>query len=467
MSKRKLFLVGISLLLFSYEGMSNNAVSSLGDCFRELHKRLSAQATSKIASLSIDSADHVFSVLLKNNAPISKVFRINSNGIIINESTQENKNHVMRNISGQKWFIEVRTTGKPYYAVTRDSSTVSFLFWVWPLNNAEGQFSGALAAKIDPSRMVQYVDEKKSLPLKIVTNNNTVYINKWQGIENVESIKWEISKSLIITGFYKSPNTVITDEKEVKEAHPVKNPTVKSSKTDTTISVSESHTGKTKKLRAILLIILFAVVMVVIFFRVGKRWQPDIKDSKSKQKDRSQESSNDSPEEVLALVDEHLAEEGEAVKAIQKDDAAEVQSSGSEKEKEKENFSLTDNSCIEEHQKKGPVSIESFYNQIKGEIFKKAAPHFKPAHPIHSTDEEMRLHDELYQEIHGQIIHWVISESARLSSSLEELNTRINRIEGINNPELDSIREDALRISKEIEIFKKNFPPSQPSHPYD
>jgi len=108
----------------------------------------------------------------------------------------------------------------------------------------------------------------------------------------------------------------------------------------------------------------------------------------------------------------------------------------------------------EESQENGTVAPKASYNLKEDEVFRKTQD---------QSDSEMsRIRNELYREIHGQIIHWVVCESARLSNCLEELSGRISRIEGSEgSAEIELIREDALRISKEIEIFKDSFSDSK------
>ena len=71
------------------------------------------------------------------------------------------------------------------------------------------------------------------------------------------------------------------------------------------------------------------------------------------------------------------------------------------------------------------------------------------------------MRKELYNEINAQIIHWVICESAQLSSQLDELTERINQLENDSEPEIDSIKEEAMRISREIEIYRTHLSSDQ------
>ncbi|HEX3019371.1 MAG TPA: PDC sensor domain-containing protein [Chitinispirillaceae bacterium] len=449
------------VLLCHFYSIGNSAVSGLGDCFKELHKRLSVQATSRIASLSIDSTDDVFNTLLKNNSPVIKVFRANSNGIIINESTRENANHVMRNVSGQKWFIEVSKTMRPYYGVTRDSIGPVFLFWVYPLQSTAGQFAGALAAKIDPAEAVRYVEELKPVSLKLEINDKTVFTNNWHNPQNVESISWNISEALVITGYYNHPNGKAAKPEKETQSKALAADSSKPVKSDVAVFSAKVDVNKKHAKRSFwgsfLLIILLSSLIVAIFFRIGKRWHFPILRTGLNEKCKNKEvCCQGGFDEVMDLVEDNLPNEKNdyqtASQTEKTDDLTNRSSKATEEKKEEKKLSL-------EPEKKEVVSPELFYNQKKDDIFKKAQLHFKPVQSLdQSNSKTTGIRDEIYREIHGQMIHWVVCETARLSNCLDELTVRINRLEGTGeSPELESIREDALKISREIDIFRNSF----------
>lgn len=458
MLRKNNYLLILLILFCSFNSIGSNAFSGLGDCFKELHRRLSLQATPKIAALSIDSTDEVFQELLRKNSPIIKLFRVNSNGIIINESTKNNSNHVMRNISGQQWFSQVQRNAQPYFGVTRDSAGPAFLFWVWPLKNTTGQFAGVMAAKIDPAEIIRFVDEQNTVPLKLEVNGSPVLSNNWQNFQNVESVNWTISEFLVISCYYKSakPKSILVS----KEAE--SNITVSSAEPEPIKEdLSGNSTGvKVKKqngrsaLRSFLLIILFSSLAVILFFRIGKRWLPAKRITSLKEKSFSGPGDFD---EVMDLVDDNLSNAKERLQTLSEEERSSEESLIVTEE------NIEEKEQTEEPEKKNFINPEAFYNQKKDEILRNARPHFRPVQSVDQTDLELsRIKNELYREIHGQIIHWVVCESARLSNCLEELTGRINRMVGSEeSPELESIREDALRISKEIEIFKNSFPDSK------
>lgn len=64
---------------------------------------------------------------------------------------------------------------------------------------------------------------------------------------------------------------------------------------------------------------------------------------------------------------------------------------------------------------------------------------------------------DLCKEINSQINQWVIYESARLSQRLEELSDQIDELGNVASPEIELIKNEANKISKEIEIFKKHL----------
>lgn len=457
MLRKNNYLLILLILFCSFNSMGSN-FSGLGDCFKELYRRLSSQATPKIAALSIDSTDVVFQELLRKNSPIVKLFRVNSNGIIINESTKNNSNHVMRNISGQQWFTQVHRSAQPYFGITRDSAGPAFLFWVWPLKNANEQFAGAMAAKIDPAEIIRFVDEQNTIPLKLEVNGSPVFANNWQNYQNIESVSWTISEFLVISCYYKSakpkPQVVLSKEAEsnitVSSAEPEP---IKEDLPGNSTDVKLKKQNGRSVFRSFLLIILFSSLAVILFFRIGKRWLPAKKISSLKKRTEKSISDAGDFEEVMDLVDDNLSNTRERFQALsEEENSAEV---AEEIHEEKEQ--------TEEPETKNLISPEAFYNQKKDEIFRNAQPHFRPVQSMDQTDLELsRIKNELYREIHGQIIHWVVCESARLSNCLEELTGRINRLVGSeDSPELESIREDALRISREIEIFKNSFSDSK------
>jgi len=433
------------ILLCSLNSIGSNSISTLGECFKELHKRLSMQATSEIAAMDVDSADKVFHTLLKNNSPVVKLFRVNSNGIIINESTQKSSNHVMRNISNQQWFAQVQRDTQPYYGITRDSTGSAFLFWVWPLKNMAGQFAGVLAAKIDPSEVINFVNDLKPASLRLEVNGKTVLTSDWNNPQNIESVSWNISDSLVISCYYKS--TRVETASQTKPM--VSNPAIIASESslvlpDNSEIFSEEKTEKAEKkpvLNSFLLIIIISGFAIMIFFKIGKRWMPsNQREAVFSDNPERSTSIQGGVEEIMDLVDDSsLPSEKSHLQALSEKRSSQVP----------ENRNMP-----EESQENGTVAPKASYNLKEDEVFRKTQD---------QSDSEMsRIRNELYREIHGQIIHWVVCESARLSNCLEELSGRISRIEGSEgSAEIELIREDALRISKEIEIFKDSFSDSK------
>ncbi len=458
---KMLFLI----LLCSLNSIGSNAVSALGECFKELHKRLSTQATSEIAALDMDSTDKVFQTLLKNNSPIVKLFRVNSNGIIINESTQKSLNHVMRSISGQQWFTQVQRDTQPYYGITRDSVGRGFLFWAWPLKNVTGQFAGVLAAKIDPTEIVDFVNDLKPVSLRLEVNGQTVLTSDWKNPQNIGSANWKISEALVISCYYKSARSEVVSQ--TKPTAPnlsisaSESPQVQPDISEISVEENLKKTEKRPVLRSFLLIILTSSLAVMLFFKIGKRWMPsNHRIGGLIGNPEMSSSSQEGFEEIMDLVDDNsLSNEKSHLQTFSEQRALQVPEESSEK-----SLGPQENKAIsEESEKSDTIASQVCYNQKKEEIFRKAEPHFRPVQSMDQPDlESSRIRNELYREIHGQIIHWVVCESARLSNSLEELNGRINRLEGTEgNAELELIREDALRISKEIEIFKNSFSDSE------
>ena len=458
---KMLFLI----LLCSLNSIGSNAVSALGECFKELHKRLSTQATSEIAAQSIDSTDKVFNTLLKNNSPIVKLMRVNSNGIIINESTQQSSNHVMRNISGQQWFTQVQRDTQPYYGTTRDSIGKAFLFWAWPLRNVAGQFAGVLAAKIDPSEIIDFVNDLKPVSLRLDINDKTVITRDWKNPQNIESASWKISEALVISCYYQLTRSEIASQAKPADsdlAISTFEPQLDQSESAEIFSEKKVKNAKKKPvLRSFLLVILISSLAFLIFFKVGKRWEhSDYRSAGSTASNPEPGSSSQGGfEEIMDLVDDSSLSNEKSNLHFPEEGFSQVQEKTS-----KETMESQENKAIsEESVKSDTIASQVFNNHQKEETLSRVQLHFQPAQSKEQSDSEIsRIRDELYREIHGQIIHWVVCESARLSNCLEELTGRISRLEGSEgNTELELIREDALRISKEIEIFKDSFSDSK------
>ena len=455
---KMLFLI----LLCSLSSIGSNAVSALGECFKELHRRLASQATSETAALGIDSTDKVFNTLLKNNSPIVKLLRVNSNGIIINESTQQSSNHVMRNISGQQWFTQVQRDTQPYYGITRDSIGRAFLFWAWPLKNVAGQFAGVLAAKIDPSEIIDFVNDLKPLSLRLDINDKTVLARGWKNPQNIESDSWKISEALVISCYYESARSEVASQtKPTVSNFSVSASVPQLDQPDSIETFFEEKKEKKPVLRSFLLIILIGSLAVMLFFKIGKRWAPsNNRSSGSTSNPDLGSSSQGSIEEIMDLVDDSNLSNEKSNMHLPEQRFSQVQ-----EESDKETMESQENKAISgESEKSGIIAPQLFYNQKKEETSSSAMPPlFRPTQSMDQSDSEIsRIRNELYREIHGQIIHWVVCESARLSNCLEELTGRINRLEGSEGgAELELIREDALRISREIKIFKDSFSDSK------
>lgn len=467
MLHKNIYKMLFTILLCSLNSIGSNAVSALGECFKELHRRLSTQATSEIAAMDIDSTDKVFHTLLKNNSPIVKLFRVNSNGIIINESTQKSSNHVMRNISSQQWFTQVQRDTQPYYGITRDSIGSAFLFWAWPLKNVAGQLAGVLAAKIDPLEIIDFVNDLKPVSLRLEVNGKTILTSDWKNPQNIESASWNISEALVISCYYKSARSeVVSQIKPTASKLAVSASEAQLIQPDSSENSSKEKVKKTEKksvLRSFLLIILISSLAVMFFFKIGKRWLPSNQRIAGFIVDPEMRPSPQGGfEEIMDLVDDSsLSNEKSHLQVLSEERASQVSEESKSSKKGME--PQQEGAVSEESENSGTIVPQVFYNKKKEEIFRKAQPHFKPVQSMSQSDSEIsKIRNELYREIHGQIIHWVVCESARLSNCLEELTGRINRLEGSEgSAELELIREDALRISKEIEIFKDSFSDSK------
>lgn len=506
---KRIYSQAIIILLIINSSFAFSQVSGLGDCFKELHRRLSVQATTS-GTQSIDSVDEIFSSLLKNNAPVEKLIRVNSHGIVINESTLEKKNHIMRNISSQQWFDQVRKTEQPYYGFTRDSSGNTHLFWVWPAFSSTQQFAGALAAKIDPARVVQYIDESKSQPLKIAVNDKTVYSNNWQSNQYSESVIWNLSDDLIITAYYLSTAAPRAQKNHIenKEDLPVdelRADTVELKQAKSMASSGKKAPKKGFPFKSVLLTLLLGFTIIAIFFKTAKKWQSETKtvgikaaggEVVSEETVNEAAESDDPVDEGAAsdetvsgevLNEEHMDEDAVSEEVVDENvtngdtldeesvsdetvnEVAAGEEAVSEEVETDDVMDLVDepvshglleinreNEIHKQHYENNPVdSSENLAIKMDENLSE-----YDNGSEMGTGDfgeEKSKIRAEIYKEIHGQIIHWVLCESARLSNRVEELTNRINTLEQANGPELETIKQDALCISKEIEIFKRGF----------
>ncbi|NLE02189.1 MAG: hypothetical protein GX640_20195, partial [Fibrobacter sp.] len=104
-------------------------------------------------------------------------------------------------------------------------------------------------------------------------------------------------------------------------------------------------------------------------------------------------------------------------------------------------------------------SMEDAYAKIKEIVYNDAVRHFKPVSLLELPSEEdykvQLLRKKLYREIHGEILQWVVFESNRLTKSLEALTLKVDTLAHLQEPELNLIKDEINKISRNVENFKK------------
>lgn len=354
-------------------------------------------SSTNFSSLSLDSVSRLFTSLISSNGSVNLLMRINSSGIVINEVSADRVDTPMRSVENQSWFSDMKKELRPYYGLTRESNAKTFLFWAWPAAGPDGQLLAVLATKLDPAKIS--IDAGLStIPVKIEYKGKTVFSNLWNS-------DLPFKRRTLI--FPDSSNFIFyyaAEQEEQKEITPgVENdPEPESEKVSRSSEIKKGSAVEKKKSGFLILsVFLFisAGVFLILFMR------------KKKKPECFEEDSTDSKCEETST---------ECI------------------------------SCTSEEKEDGePINLQLEKEETE------SAP--EPVQNRNTEDNTISLRGELYREIHSQILHWVICESARLSGRLDELTERIDRIEKDNEPGIEGIKMEAQQISREIEIFKTHL----------
>jgi hypothetical protein len=449
--------IGFSFLaaLSAVSIFGNEAVMKIPANFKSLQNTLSMNAGfPQIASMSVDSVDMIFRKIIKTSPSVSQIFRLNSNGIVINEVDLKNSEYVSRNVSGQKWFDLLKTTQQPYFGTTRDSSRTTFLFWVWPTQTASLQFAGAIAVKIDPKVLVTSIDGIDSIPLKITYKEKTVYSNRWRDELQYEQIKWDLADGSHLVCFFESVSPGNEPLKIISESK-IETPENYLSK-DTVHEMPAIAKKKKSVMSVILFLIAVLIVISVITYYKVKRKQNEVLRDKSE----VNESETAKPE---IMHTQQIVEKSEIMDLVDVDSEEETCALETNKESETEVILKVKGKDI-----KKEIDIESMtdsakksYDKITGALFDGSVSGLGASDTFseeQAGDDSSVMRHELYREVHGQIVQWVITEADRLSSVLDILTARIDSLEKDTGPQVEDIQKDALRISKEIELFRSQLP---------
>jgi hypothetical protein len=76
---------------------------------------------------------------------------------------------------------------------------------------------------------------------------------------------------------------------------------------------------------------------------------------------------------------------------------------------------------------------------------------------IITDDSAEKMRQEIYREIHQQVIQWVAAESERLSHRLDELTIRINSLDKQDPQFLKNVVSESESLSEDISQFKNKF----------
>ena len=425
----------------------DDLVAAVTGAFQSLEQKLSEIASSpRIASMGLDSVNALFGSLLKRNQAVTKLMRINSAGIVINESSKAGNEKSMRDISGQRWFVQVKSTKRPYYGTSRDSLGSTSFFWVWPMQNSARQFAGTITAQIHPSRIVSSVNGTALLPLKIVCNGKIVHKHLWNDNVPAAQKKWSISDALELSFWYPAAG-----EQERSAGSEIFVDTLMEAQSAEKEMLSSAHVSaeSEKPASKSSFILLFFTLLGGSFLVIGLLVRKRILRRANS---------------FTFIQDVNRSESAlETLSDMQPDCIVNL-------EDETEQFSSSclaeADACIEEEipvpDSLEPPQVQEDAKALSTEQVDEAMEETFGAEECVTLAESsdtpgIGLRRELYREIHGQLMHWVICESARLSSRLDELTDRINRIEQGDDPELDSIKEETIRISREIELFRTHL----------
>jgi hypothetical protein len=455
--------------------VSANQIDKATAMIKRLDTRFSDMAsTNKVGTMGLDSMNNFFESVQKKIPAIETLMRINSNGVVINEISALQNNYKMRNVSDQKWFLQVKSTRSPYYGLNRDSTGSASFFWAWPILSDDSSFNGAISAKIKPSEILKMASVNETTPIAIIFNTTNVYTRN--SLENISTQKDTVLLSKQSKIIIQSPS--ILNTQPIKDStqnsslstsgdNPIPPPvtasqpsqeTTHSSDKDTLHEVAQSapvvyksdfiepspskkHSSATIFYTLILTLLFLAAAFFII-----------MKYKKSVAKKSFSLPEIDSFDLTKAKVGTVLLQD-DTLDIVDAPATRPVEAILDDIENPEDSLPNPDFMSLPESDEETKTHHPEVFQEIENQtVFK------EPDKQIDTTDPlEQKLRRELYREIHNQIMQWVVGESARLSGRIEELNERLEKSESGNTPELEQIRQEAHEISKEIELFKTHL----------
>lgn len=467
-----LYLFLLSQLLLA------NEIDQAATLLKDVNLRFKEIAsTKKIATLDLNAMDKQFRSIIRNNSSVENLMRINSNGVVINEIASQPSDHQMRNVSEQKWFLQVKSTLKPYYGLSRDSSGGTYFFWAWPMITDDTIFNGAISAKIRSSAILKMASISESTPVAIFFNGTPVFKRFSDQINNAQIDTVILSKRSVITiqsqlqgSIQDLSSNLKIESVQSDQMEPEYNTFVDNPKISTNVKKKQSPSNtdslhsdavspqvfkssllekippkkfllQSKTLIIIAICLACSIILLLAMFTPRKRKktyvypQKNVIDSNSEIKEEHTSSQvNKSIPRIPEL--NSFKNTLETKKSVNKEEMI------NSNHFPKEDF---------EEETREINTADPKYQNLQQKPKNQAAE----TNSIKALEEKIRK--DLYREIHSQIMQWVVCESARLSGRIEELNERLTKSENSNPKEIENIKSEAQQISKEIELFKTHL----------
>lgn len=232
--------------------------------------------SSAFKSTSLNGAERLFVKELKKNQAYYVLSRTNSKGKVISEAVRGKKvERPNTDVEAEKWFQEVKKNKEPYYSLTRDDDRGRYyLIWSKPVIK-NGNFVGALAAKIDLWDSFYEFSNSVYYPFLIRLNSMSLFSHKWN---NDFSFKEE---RLTIPGINRISVRFIPEKKEavsisVNDSSKVVSDTVTQKAVVASINDSSSikkteNSSSKRNPAAILIISIIAVIAggVIVFIAIS------------------------------------------------------------------------------------------------------------------------------------------------------------------------------------------------------
>lgn len=463
----------LTITLFSFASSANQA-DKVSAIIKKLDSIFAAMASDKkVGIMSLDSMDLHFRTVLKKFPAIQSLMRINSYGVVINEISSNVSCKRMRSVAEQRWFTHTKTTHLPYYGMNRDLAGGSSFFWAWPILSADSQFSGAITVKIYPSELLEMASVDNKSHISILFNGSTIYKRNYLPGISFQSDTVSLSKrtSIVIkladtdvvngdsndnlTAQSSADKSINKNTSSVNSSKPTNN-VLSSTNTDAsqysstplpvykTNLINEQPQKKSSFLFMLIsvpsIILLTIFIIYIIFNKFIKKppqHEPSLSNSSPcDQNDVIDKRDNDyTADEIEPIVD---------VNAKLIDSIQNIFPNDVKFRNEPDNLKIIEVSKAESNEN------SELFNQTEQTILS------EQSNQKSDTEKmlEQKIRKYVYREIHNQIMQWVVCESARLNSRIEELGLRLAQNENGSTEELEEIKHEAEDISKQIDLFR-------------